>query len=90
MVSPAGTVGAFGLGAGPQTPLGNAEADRAVRVTSSTSNVALSGRASVTVRVLSRVAEYIGATPSPGVEIAIDFGPPGPASTTFSVGTVVT
>src|SRR5437763_2434137 len=90
IVSPAGTVGALGLGAGPQTPLGNADADRAVRLTWSTSKVALSGRAMVTVSVLSKVAEYMGATPSPGVEIASDLGPPGPARTTFSVGAVVT
>ena len=70
-VSPAGTVFAFGFGAGPQTPFGKAAAGRAESCTLLTSNGCASSEVSVTVSVVSSVAEYIGATPRPGAETVV-------------------
>src|SRR6266487_2113893 len=91
-VSPAGTVGAFGLGAGPHTPLGYPAAGRGDSPTPVTEKVCggWSSLAIVSVSVESRVAEYIGATPRPGAATVVFFGPPGPARVRCSVGTVVT
>ena len=90
IVSPAGTVLAFGFCAGPQTPFGKADADRGVSSTSLTANGWPSSEVSPMEKVVSSVAEYIGATPRPGADTVADFDPEGAVSCSASAGAVVT
>src|SRR3954465_13189038 len=90
-VSPAGTVGASGLGAWPHTPLGKAATPRGVSTTLASEKLWASTDARVAVSEASTVALYIGATPSPGELTVADLvGPRPPASERCSAGAVDT
>src|SRR5215467_7998997 len=91
MVSPAGTVGAFGFCAVPQTPFGNAASGRGMSDTSVRSNARPSGRSIAMASVLASVAEYIGATPSPGAGTGtLAATPAGPVNCSADAGAVAT